>query len=136
MRKRILAVDDNSVMLDVYMQLLGAEGYEVTLAKDGAEALKALETGENPDLVLLDIEMPNVSGWQLLEIMRKRVDWHEIPVIMVTALIEPSVSEQESHPKYDCYVTKKVTGGELLTLVSQALEDTLAASAQSRVDNS
>jgi len=133
--KRILAVDDNHVMLDVYSHLLTEEGYEVTIAKDGVQALKALEV-EDPDLVLLDIEMPNISGWQVLEIMRSRVEWHEIPVIMVTALIEPSATEEESHPEYDCYVTKKATGGELLTLVAEALEGAVATPAESPADNS
>ncbi len=130
MTKQILAVDDNPVMLEVYMQLLTGEGYEVTVAKDGAQALNVLEA-EDPDLVLLDIEMPNMSGWQLLEIMRSRVEWHEIPVIMVTALMAPSVSDDGGHPEYDCYVTKKTTGGELLTLVAEALEGAVDAPAES-----
>ena len=128
--KRILAVDDNPVMLEVYWQFLTQEGYEVTVAKDGSEALKALEAGD-PDLVLLDIEMPNMSGWQLLEIMRSRVEWHEIPVIMVTALIERGATEEGAHPVYDCYVTKKTTGSELLTLVAEALEGAVGAPAES-----
>lgn len=128
MGKRILAVDDNPVMLDVYRWLLTEEGYDVTLAKDGSQALNSLEAGE-PDLVLLDIEMPNISGWQLLEIMRGRVEWHDIPVIMVTALIEPSDENRETLPEYNLYVTKKTTGKELLLLVEQALDGSLAASA-------
>ncbi len=135
MAKRILAVDDNPVMLDVYIQLLTQEGYQVTVAKDGSEALKVLEA-EDLDLVLLDIGMPNISGWQLLEIMRSRVEWHDIPVIMVTALIQPSATGDEPHPGYDCYVTKKVTGRELLTLVAEALEGTVGAPVESPKDNS
>ena len=133
MAKRILAVDDNSVILEVYIQLLSAEGYEVSVAKDGSEALKVLETWQ-PDLVVLDIGMPNLSGWQLLEIMRSRVEWHDIPVIMVTALLEPPPVEKESYPEYNCYVTKKVTGNELLALVAQNLEDTVAAPVESPPD--
>ena len=126
MGQRILAVDDNPVMLDVYWHLLSEEGYEVTLAKDGSQALKSLEAGD-PDLVLLDIQMPDISGWQLLEIMRNRVDWHDIPVIMVTALIEPSDENRETLPEYNLYVTKKTTGKELLLLVEQGLDGTLGA---------
>ena len=133
MAKRILAVDDNHVMLDVYSHLLTEEGYEVTIAKDGAQALKALEV-EDPDLVLLDIEMPNISGWQVLEIMRSRVEWHEIPVIMVTALIEPSDDSCETLPEYNLYVTKKTTGKELLLLVEQGLDGTLGAWAPAESD--
>ena len=135
MTKRILAVDDNPVMLDVYLQLLTQEGCQVTVAKDGSEALKVLEAG-NPDLVLLDIEMPNISGWQFLEIMRGRVEWHDIPVIMVTGLIEPSDDSREALPEYNLYVTKKTTGKELLLLVEQALDGTLAAAGLPEPDTS
>ncbi len=131
--KRILAVDDNPVMLDVYWHLLTEEGYEVTLAKDGSQALKSLEAGD-PDLVLLDIEMPDISGWQLLEIMRSRVEWHDIPVIMVTALIEPSDENRETLPEYNLYVTKKTTGKELLLLVEQGIDGTLGAWAPAESD--
>ena len=120
-------------MLDVYWHLLTEEGYEVTLAKDGSQALKSLEAGD-PDLVLLDIEMPDISGWQLLEIMRSRVEWHDIPVIMVTALIEPSDENRETLPEYNLYVTKKTTGKELLLLVEQGIDGTLGAWAPAESD--
>ena len=120
MGQRILAVDDNPVMRDIYMHVLGAAGYEVLMASNGSEALKVLEA-EDPDLVLLDIEMPIMSGWQLLEIMRARMEWEDIPVLLVTALLEPSALELASTPRYDCYLTKKTTGKDLLQLVEHVL---------------
>jgi len=122
--KRILAVDDEVIMREVYMAILSDEGYEVTVAKDGLEAVKALEV-ETPDLVLLDIEMPKLNGWEFLEIIRRKAEWHEIPVIMVTGWVEPSAAEQASLPNYSCYLTKKKTGQDLLVLVEKALDGTL-----------
>jgi len=83
-----------------------------------------------PDLILLDVDLPRMSGWQVLKKIRQRVDWHEIPVLMVTALLEPSTAEQERYPRYDCYVTKKKTGQDLLLLVGQALEGSLETTDQ------
>jgi CheY-like chemotaxis protein len=107
-------------MREIYSRVLSEAGYEVIMAANGTEALKTLETAK-PDLMLLDIEMPNLSGWQVLETMRSRVETRDIPVVLVTGLVEPSAVELASKPRYDCYVTKKTTGKELLALVEQVL---------------
>ena len=123
MGKHILAVDDNPLMLEVYGAVLGAAGYEVATAGDGLQALEYLERQlESPDLVLLDVDMPRMTGWELLEIMRRRVEWHEVPVIMVSALIEPPAEELQQLPVFQCYVTKKETGTELVELVRSVLD--------------
>jgi len=128
MGKRILAVDDNGVMRGIYSRVLGEAGYEMSMARDGAEALKILEA-EEPDLVLMDVEMPKLSGWEVLAIMRNRVEWQHVPVIMATGLLEPSATELASLPRHECYVTKKITGKELLELVERVLAAGSAAQA-------
>ena len=120
----ILAVDDLPGMREVYYALLSEEGYEVMVAKDGHEALSLLES-QSPDLILLDIDMPGLTGWEVLETVRSNGEWQEIPVIMVTALTEPPSIERDSYTHYDCYVTKKQTGNDLLELVEQALSGDL-----------
>ena len=124
MPKRTLAVDDNAVMRDVYLHLLSDEGYVLTVASDGWAALEALGA-YTPDLVLLDIVMPKLSGWEVLETIPSTREWHDIPVLMVTGLIETSAAEADGYPRYDCYLTKKKTGKDLLVLVDKALEGTL-----------
>jgi CheY-like chemotaxis protein len=125
MGRCILAVDDDSIMREIYARVLGEAGFEVLMARNGTEALKTLEI-ETPDLVLLDIEMPGTTGWEVLETMRSRVAMRDIPVILVTGLVEPSAAERASRPRYDCYLTKKTTGKELLMLVEQVLAGGLA----------
>jgi CheY-like chemotaxis protein len=115
-------------MRGIYARVLGEAGYEMSMAKDGAEALTILET-EEPDLVLMDIEMPKLSGWEVLAIMRNRVEWQDVPVIMATGLLEPSATELASRPRHECYVTKKITGKELLELVERVLAAGSAARA-------
>ena len=125
MTHHILAVDDSLQMLEVYQYLLTERGYKISTAKNGHEALEVLES-KRPDLILLDIDMPKVSGWELLEIIRSRPDWRDIPVVMVTALVEPASEARARLPQYECYVTKKATGNDLLLLVEGVLAGTLA----------
>jgi CheY-like chemotaxis protein len=132
--KHILAVDDSMMMREVYIQLLETEGYEVTVAKDGQQAIKLLEE-RGADLMLLDIDIPYLSGWEVLDIVRKRADLCHTPVIIVSAFVEPEGSE-EARTKYDCYVTKKATGDELVALVNQAIETQACACAAELEDTS
>jgi two-component system response regulator MprA len=79
---RILVADDDPALRDALRRALRLEGYEVELAADGSEALAALATG-NPDLVVLDVAMPNVDG---LEVARRvRVEGNRVPILMLTA---------------------------------------------------
>ncbi|NLO75020.1 MAG: response regulator [candidate division WS1 bacterium] len=131
--RRILAVDDNPLMLDVYEAVFGKAGYEVTTASDGLQALQRLEQDtQSPDLVLLDIHMPRMTGWELLETMRGRVEWQDVPVIMVSALVEPSAAEQDSLPVFQCYATKQTTGAELVALAEQVLDGTYSQQPECR----
>ncbi len=134
MAQRVLAVDDEIVMREVYEYVLADAGYEVTVARDGREALVALGR-EVPDLILLDVKMPNLSGWETLEIIRTTSEWQGIPVVMVSALPEPPGDEVDASRRYDCYLTKKKTGNDLLVLVDQALNGALSTPADRRSDN-
>ncbi len=120
--KRILAVDDVPLIREAYRYILSAKGYEVTVAADGVEALCALEA-ELPDLVLLDIDLPRLSGWKVLEAIRSRDEWHEIPVVINSVLPEASKREHGVDPRYDVYLDKKATGQELLSLIGDLLAE-------------
>ena len=127
MGKRILAADDDAVMCEVYQYVLSDAGYEVTVVRDGREALAALRE-KSFHLVLLDIKMPGVSGWGTLEVIRTTPEWQDIPVVMVSVLPEPPSEDVEPSRRYDCYVTKKKTGKDLLMFVDQALNGVLPTS--------
>lgn len=85
-KKNLLVVDDTEENLDILVEALSDE-YEVSVALHGKGALEALEASL-PDLVLLDIMMPEMDGYQVLQTMKKNPAWKEIPVIFLTAMTE------------------------------------------------
>jgi CheY-like chemotaxis protein len=83
---RILVVEDDPAVLQALAIVLEQEGYDVATAGNGREALAALEGGRPPDLILLDLWMPVMNGWEFLERLRAdRTPARELPVIVVTA---------------------------------------------------
>ena len=84
MPKKILLVDDEPEILEICRDYLKASGYEVVTAKDGAHGLSAARR-EKPDLVVLDLMMPGIDGWEVYRQMRADKELMEIPVIIVTA---------------------------------------------------
>ena len=82
---RILVVDDEASARNAITRLLRHEGYEVTGAENGRAALDALGAGV-PDLVLLDLMMPELDGLEMLEILHKHPQWKALPVVVLTAL--------------------------------------------------
>lgn len=79
----ILVVDDEPLILKLMASILDKHGYQVTTATDGREALTRI-TADPPDLVLMDISMPNVDGFEALERIKTTEEWARIPVIMLT----------------------------------------------------
>ena len=86
----ILVVDDNKINLMMLTRALREQGYQVTTAENGGEALEILfsPAAESIDVVLLDILMPDLDGYQVLERIKQREQLHHIPVIMISALDE------------------------------------------------
>jgi adenylate cyclase len=83
----ILVVDDNEINRDLLYRYLGRLGHTVQAAADGLQALKMIDTGAF-DLVLLDIMMPELNGYQVLEHLKDSANWRDLPVIMISALDE------------------------------------------------
>jgi CheY-like chemotaxis protein len=84
---RILVVDDDAGNRDILARCLGHEGYTVQIALHGEDALARLAT-EPVDLILLDVMMPGMSGYEVLDAIKREKQWHDIPVIMISALDE------------------------------------------------
>lgn len=84
-KPRILVVEDDFDIRDTLSQILEAEGYRVSGAANGAEALDALERGDMPALILLDLMMPVMNGWQFRTEQLKRPELAEIPVVVISA---------------------------------------------------
>lgn len=84
---RILIVDDDPGLRQLYQKVLSRQGYDVRLAANGADALMAMEMSM-PDLVMLDLAMPDMDGIALLRIIRRTAGWEKIPVIVLTAFTD------------------------------------------------
>ena len=91
-RSCILVVDDDSSIRRLIVSSLRREGYTLTEAQNGEEALEAMRKG-NEDLVLLDLMMPGVSGWDVLRIRGASPDLQRIPVIVITAAHGPEAAQ-------------------------------------------
>jgi CheY-like chemotaxis protein len=122
MGKRIMTVDSNVIVLDVYLNILGAEGYEVSAATGGLQALRQLkEAPHAPDLLLLEIDLLDMSGWELLHTIRQRVEWCDLPVMVVSTFVEPSAAEFDSGPPYQRYLSKMETARTLVKMVGELI---------------
>lgn len=87
----ILIVEDDTVLVEMYQTKLEMAGYDVEAAYSGKEALQKLSTGFKPDLILLDILMPDINGFEVLKEMKKEEAFRGIPVIMLTNLGESKI---------------------------------------------
>jgi CheY-like chemotaxis protein len=119
-RSRVLVVDDSLSVRRAVATLLEDQGYEVTLARDGLEAAKSLEAAR-PDVVLTDLEMPNMNGLELAAHLRSRPELAALPVIMITSRSMDKHRRQAMSAGVDVYLTKPYTDQELLQHVSTAV---------------
>ena len=113
----IMAVDDEPTILRVLRRILEPEGYEVILASDGSSALALLDE-RKPDLVILDIMMPGLNGFQVLDSIRERFD---VPVIMLTARCEEESVVKALERGADGYVRKPFSAAVLLARIGAKL---------------
>lgn len=89
-KKSIMIVEDDIFVSDIYQVKIHAEGLEAIVAMNGMEAIKHLEDGAKPDLILLDIVMPYMDGMEVLRRLKANDEWKEIPVILLTNLSDKS----------------------------------------------
>ena len=115
----ILIVDDNPKYL---ADALPMYGYEVTVAKDGLEALKILDKNNKAyDLILLDVMMPNMDGWDTLKAIRNNKNYKYIPVIMITAVSEDQKVVSGLRIGADDYIVKPFILPNLLARIEAVL---------------
>jgi putative two-component system response regulator len=109
---KVLVVDDVSANVELLKTLLTREGYKVVTASDGEQALEMVET-EHPDLVLMDVLMPKLSGFQVCERLKQNKATRLTPVVLVTALYESGDRIQGINAGADDFLTKPVNAHEL-----------------------
>ena len=120
MAKKILAVDDERHIVRLVQVNLERQGYEVITAFDGREALEKIES-EKPDLVILDVMMPYMDGFEVLQAIRKNPDISTLPVIMLTAKAQDADVFRGWQQGVDTYLTKPFNPMELISFVRRIL---------------
>lgn len=117
MAKRILIVDDNEDTRQVFAQSLRGEGYDVTLAADGDEALRMVGWAR-PDLILLDVMMPGVDGLRVCRALKKNSAYRSIPILLISAKFnDPAYREKAVEAGAEEILTKPIHPSDLLARV-------------------
>lgn len=88
MAKKILLIEDEQLMIELLERKLNQEGYEISVARDGVEGLEKMRE-EKPDLILLDIIMPKMGGFEVMEEINKDVELKKIPIIVISNSGQP-----------------------------------------------
>lgn len=124
---KIMVVEDDASLREIYSIRITAEGYEVVSAGDGEEAL-AVAVREKPDLILSDIMMPKISGFDMLDILRSTPEIAQIKVVMMTALSADDQRQRGERLGADRYLVKSQVGIEdVINTIHEVLGDKPAA---------
>jgi chemosensory pili system protein ChpA (sensor histidine kinase/response regulator) len=116
--KTVMIVDDSLTVRKITSRILMREGYEVTTAKDGLDALQLLQTMK-PDVMLLDIEMPRMDGFELTKVMRADSKMSQIPIIMITSRTADKHRDHAMSLGVNAYMGKPFQEDELLAKIAE-----------------
>ena len=125
MGQKILVVEDNELNLKLFCDLLRAHGYEAEPVRDGREALERARAFA-PDLVVMDIQMPHISGLELIEQMKADDELRATPIMAVTAYAARGDEERIRDAGAEGYVSKPISVMRFVEAVRQLLEDAAA----------
>jgi CheY-like chemotaxis protein len=120
--KQILVVDDNPLSRKLLNEMLRAEGFSVLNAASGGEALSTIAK-QQPDIVLLDIMMPEMDGFEVVRRLKANEETRSTPIIMVTALDDEGASKRLANAGIDSILTKPIDRWELNSLLKRALSE-------------
>ncbi len=117
---RILIVDDSATNLRLLSDILSASGYEVSLAQDGAAAMRFVQT-QLPELILLDVVMPNLDGFKVCQFLKSNEKTRAVPIVFMTSLVETSDKIRAFRMGAADYITKPFQAEEVLARVETLL---------------
>ncbi len=118
MARKILTCDDEKHIVRLIQVNLERQGYEVITAFNGAECLEKVKE-DRPDLIVLDVMMPEMTGFEVLDILKKDPETENIPVIMLTARAQDSDVLRGWQSGVECYLTKPFNPMELIAFVKR-----------------
>jgi two-component system chemotaxis response regulator CheY len=121
MAKTIMIVDDSSTMLMSLTNSLEIAGFTVVSASDGAVALGKLKTGSKPDLIITDINMPNMGGIELIGKVRSLGGFRFIPILALTTESQQATRDEAKKLGATGWLLKPVTGADLTKIIKQVL---------------
>lgn len=125
---KIVCIEDDPKTIDLVKLILKKEGFEVTGVDNGRDGLSVIEE-IRPDLVLLDLMMPDMDGWEVYQSMRANEAMRQVPVIVLTAKAQSIDKVLGLHiAKVDDYITKPFSPGELIQSVRKVLAEASARS--------
>lgn len=120
MKKRILIVEDNDLNLKLFRDLLTAHGYETIETKEGLEAI-TLARSEHPNLILMDIQLPEISGLDVTRKLKSESELNAIPIIAVTAFAMKDDEEKIMAAGCEAYISKPISIVPFLNTVRKFL---------------
>jgi two-component system, cell cycle response regulator DivK len=120
LRKKVLIVEDNDLNMKLFNDLLVAHGYGTLQSKDGIEALR-LARQHHPDLILMDIQLPEVSGLQVTQWIKEDNNLRTIPIIAVTAFAMKGDEEKIRDGGCEAYIAKPISIASFLRTVERFL---------------
>jgi len=133
--KKIMCVDDEEDQIfgiKTALEHTGGDEYEVIPAHSGTECFKLLKNNEIPDLILLDIMMPEMSGWQVFDKLKENPSWKDIPIVFLTARTD-EIAENAGSFLGDDFIEKPVDAKELKNRIDKVLKKTIDKSKENNI---
>ena len=121
MNKKVLIVEDNELNMKLFKDLLEVHDIQTIDTRNGNEAIE-LARNENPDLILMDIQLPEISGLDITKMIKEDEDLQSIPVIAVTAFAMKGDEEKIREGGFEDYISKPISVPSILETIQKYLE--------------
>ena len=121
MAKKVLIVEDNELNMKLFHDLLEAQGYDILETREGLQAL-SLAREHHPDLILMDIQLPEISGLEVTKWLKEDEDLAAIPVVAVTAFAMKGDEERIREGGCEAYISKPISVVHFLDVIKRLLD--------------
>lgn len=120
-KKLILIIDDSSTNIVLLETVLSRNGYEVASARSAMEGISRIKK-RIPDLIYLDLIMPDVDGLRFIEILRDNIEWRDIPVVIISAVSDGDIKKRSLKMGVTSYITKPVNIDRIVHVTREIVE--------------